>query len=79
MRRLRGYEHSRYVVGDWIRHRSSWLLMFSENRNACKQGTWVFNGLPCGGFSIHPMRWLNEEERFADEWDQELETEQDSA
>lgn len=42
-------------------HRQS-VVMCTNNKNDLNQGEWFVDGMPAGGFNVHPIWWLDEEE-----------------
>jgi hypothetical protein len=61
------YEHSRYVFerdnGDFHHRWRGMDVVFFTNARKSLQGTWNVRGLPTGGWTWHPGRFLDEEFR----------------
>jgi len=43
------------------------IAFCTDNKDVWEQGEWCVNGIPAGGYTIHPQRWLNETDRREDE------------
>ena len=43
-------------------HRQT-VVMMTNNKADLDQGDWFIDGIPAGGFTVHPCGWLNETER----------------
>ena len=48
-------------------HDSRPILFTSSAKNTWRQGDWIIGGMPAGGYSVHPRRWLDENARREDE------------